>query len=201
MKTRVVFIIAAAALLVTLPLAAQSQADKDKAMEAYMKAGAVTANHEFFKSYVGAWDVETTMWTLPGKPPTKSKNTFDASLILGGRFIKMTFQGTMMGMPFEGLQIIGFDNIQGKYITLWIDNTSTSFFQTSGTRDGNTISETGEWLDPVTGVTSKVRALTKWIGPDEVVYETYMVLPDGKEFKNMENHCLRKKVPLSSSGA
>jgi len=163
-------------------------------MEAYMKAGAVIENHEFFKKYPGKWDAETTMWTFPGEPPSTSKNTYDASLILGGRFLKMEFKGMMMGQPFEGLQIIGYDNLQQKYITLWIDNTSTAFFQTAGTRDAakNTITETGVWPEPMGG-TSKVRAVTRWIGPDEFVYEMYMIGADGKEFKNMENRCIRKK--------
>jgi hypothetical protein len=43
------------------------------------------------------------------------------------------------------------------------------------------------------GGTSKVRAVTRWVGPDEFVYEMYMVGADGKEFKNMENRCIRKK--------
>jgi len=36
------------------------------------------------------------------------------------------------------------------------------------------------------GGTSKVRAVTRWIGPNEFVYEMYMVGADGKEFKSME---------------
>jgi hypothetical protein len=43
------------------------------------------------------------------------------------------------------------------------------------------------------GGTSKVRAVTRWIGPDEFVYEMYVVTDDGKEFKSMENRCIRKK--------
>jgi hypothetical protein len=144
---------------------------------------------------IGQWDVATTMWTFPGEPPTKSNNAYDSSLILGGRFLQMTFKGTMMGMPFEGLQIVGYDNLGGRYVTLWIDSTATSFFQTTGTRDAaaNTISETGEWPDALTGRTSKVHAVTKWIGPDAFVYQMYMVMPDGTEFMSMENRCTRRK--------
>lgn len=182
-------------LLVAGPLAAQvSPADQKKAIEAYMKAGAVTENHLFLKKYLGTWDTETTMWSFPGEPPSKSKNTYDTSLILGGRFLKMEFKGTMMGQPFEGLQIIGYDNLQQKYITLWIDSTSTAFFQTAGARDPakDIITETGVWPDPMGG-TAKVRTVTRWIGPDEFIYEMYMVGADGKEFKSMENRCIRKK--------
>lgn len=38
-----------------------------------------------------------------------------------------------------------------------------------------------------------VRAVTRIVGPDEYVYEMYMGLPDGKEFKSMEARYVRKK--------
>jgi len=179
-----------------IALAQQPSAqDQQKAMEAYMKAGAVTADHAHLKYYVGVWDVTTTMWTFPGTPPQTSKNRYDAALILGGRYVQMKFSGMMMGQPFEGLQIIGFDNVAKKYTTLWIDNTSTSFYLTSGTLDASkkVMTETGNWTDPMTGGATKVKIMTKILGPDEFVNEQYMVLPDGKEFKSMENRCLRKK--------
>ena len=39
----------------------------------------------------------------------------------------------------------------------------------------------------------KVKAITKMIGPDEFSYELYMVGPDGKEFKSLENRAIQKK--------
>jgi hypothetical protein len=37
------------------------------------------------------------------------------------------------------------------------------------------------------------RSITRVVSPDEYVYEMYMGLPDGTEFKSLENRCLRKK--------
>jgi hypothetical protein len=71
--------------------------------------------------------------------------------ILGGRFIMMKYSGTMMGQPFEGIQIVGYDNMQGKYLTFWIDNSSTAFFLLSGTYDAakKTWTDSGRWADPM----------------------------------------------------
>jgi len=196
-KTRIlIFTVLFLALTSGAVLVAQSSPqDMQKAMDAYMKAGAVTANHEFLKRYVGVWDAKTTMWMAPGQPPTTTQNTYETSLILGGRYLLLKFKGTMMGQPFEGLQIIGYDNLAKKYATFWIDNTSTSFFLTTGTLDAakKVLTESGEWADAMTGGTSKVRMTTKYIGPDEFIYEQFNVMPDGKEFKTMENRCTRKK--------
>jgi hypothetical protein len=115
-------------------------------------------------------------------------------MIMGGRFVAMDFKGMMMGRPFEGFQLTGYDNVQKKYITLWIDDTSTAFFLLAGARDAakDIIVQTGDWAEPMGG-TSKVRATTRFLGPDEYVFEQYMVLPDGKEFKSMEMRCTRRK--------
>jgi hypothetical protein len=173
----------------------QTAQDQEKAMEMYMKLGAVGENHAYLKQFVGEWKSTATMWVFPGSPPTASENKAWAELILGGRFLKMTYSGTMMGQPFEGFQLIGYDNLQKKYIILWIDNTSTAFYQTTGVRDpaAKTMTEEGLWPDPMSGGQVKVRNVTKWLGPDEFVYESYMGLPNGKEFKSLEQRVRRVK--------
>lgn len=171
------------------------QDQQQKAMEMYMMLGAVNQNHLYFKNFVGTWDVKSTMWMMPGAPPAVSQNTSEAELILDGRFLTMKIKGVMMGQPFEGLQILGYDNLQKKYITFWIDNTSTAFYMTTGVRDSVTkiVTETGDWPDPMSGGTIKVRATTKMTNADEFVYEMFMMGPDGKEFKTLENVATRRK--------
>lgn len=175
-------------------LAQTSTPDQEKARQAYMAAGALNENHELLKSFVGKWDVNTTMWEFPGNPPQSSKNSAEVTPLLGGRFIMTKFSGTMMGYPFEGVQIDGYDNIQKKFQTLWIDSTSTAFFLLAGSYDPatKTLTYTGRWADPMGGMSS-VRMVTRIVGPNEYVTEMYMGLPDGKEFKSMENRYVRIK--------
>jgi hypothetical protein len=176
-------------------LSAQTTArDQEKIMEAYMKAGEVTENHAYLKRFTGSWTAETTMWMAPGQPPTSGGGAIEGRLIMGGRFVALDFKGTMLGRPFEGFQLTGYDNMRKQYLTLWIDETSTAFFELAGTRNaaGDILDQTGDWADPMGG-TSKVRTLTRFVSPDEYVFEQLMVLPDGGEFKSMEMRCVRKK--------
>jgi hypothetical protein len=185
-----------AVVLVVLPILAQEaqpKTEQQKAMEAYMKMGAVTENHEFLKKYAGAWDCQVKSWMAPGQPPTVNQGAFQGEMALDGRFLLMRFKGEMFGQPFEGLQIIGFDNMQQKYVSLWLDNTSTFIFTTMGTRQNNVISESGLWPDAVTGAQAPVKARTAWVNADEYVYEQFMVMPDNSEFKSMEMRCTRRK--------
>jgi len=168
--------------------------DQAKTMEAYAKAMAVTEHHRALEFFIGRWDVTSTMWAFPGTPPQTSRNAAEFTSILGGRFVMMTVKGTMMGQPFEAVQVVGYDNMQQKYTTFWIDNNSTAMFFLAGTYDAAAKAwvDKGTWSDPMGGMTP-VRAVVRITGPDEYVYEWFITLPDGKEFKSLENRCVRKK--------
>jgi hypothetical protein len=191
---KAVIALALFALIALSGLAQMSEQDQAKAMEAYMKAGAVTADHEALKYFAGRWKVEAKMWAVPGAPPTESVNTNEGTMILGGRYVRLTYKGEMMGQPFEGLQISGYDNIAKLYTTFWIDNSSTSFYLLKGTYDTAKKAYTfkGSWADPVGGETP-VRMVIRIVSPDEYVSETYMTLPDGKDFLSMVDRSVRVK--------
>jgi len=193
-KLAALFVLVAMSMALCVIAAAQEGTpDQQKAMEMYMKLMAPNENHAFLKSFVGEWNVTTTAWMQPGAPPSTSSSTSKAELVLGGRYLMMKYGGLMFGQPFEGIEIIGYDNLQKKFTSFWIDNTSTSFYLTTGTRDttANTIDDTGLWPDPMGG-SSKVHAVTRLVSPDEFTYELYMVGPDGTEFKSLENRATRK---------
>ena len=193
MKKTIILLALALAVVPVLAQEKQPDAEQQKAMEVYMKMGAVTENHEFLKKYVGGWDCQVKGWMAPGQPPTVSHGSFQGEMRLDGRFLFMDFKGEMFGQPFAGMQIIGFDNMQQKYISLWLDNTSTFIFTTSGTRQDNVVSESGLWPDALTGSQSAVKARTTWINADEYLYEQFMVMADQSEFKSMEMSCKRRK--------
>lgn len=173
----------------------ETKQTREEMMEAYMKMMAVTENHEFLKNFEGEWDVTTTAWMEPGAEPSVTQNSAKAKMILDGRFLMVSFKGTMFGQPFEGIQIVGYDNLQKKFVSFWIDSSSTGFYLTKGTRDEekNVITEMGLWPDPMSREDMKVRTTTTLISKDEYVYEMHMMLPDGSEFKSMENRSTRKK--------
>lgn len=197
MSKKIAFVIGLVSILfIALTASAQqSPQDQQKAMDAYMKMMATNENHAYLKSFAGEWNVSTKAWMQPGAPPEMSAGSIKSEMILGGRFIRLEFKGTMFGQPFEGFQISGYDNMKKKSITFWIDNSSTAVYLTEGLRDaaGKTTTETGVWPDPLTGGTMAVRSVTRLVGPDEFSYEMYMAGPDGKEFKSLEYRAVRKK--------
>jgi hypothetical protein len=169
--------------------------DNDKAMQAYMKMGTPGENHTFLKKFVGDWNISTKAWMQPGAEPSMNQGTCTGEMILDGRFLIEKYKGMMMGQPFEGMQIIGYDNMKQKFVTFWIDNSSTAFYMMDGMLDkaGTTLTDTGMWPDPMTGGTSRVRDVIHMVSPTEYTYEMFMTGPDGKEFKSLENHAVMMK--------
>ena len=165
-----------------------SPQDQQKAMEAAMqKAMAVTENHALLTQFVGKWAGAAATWEMPGAKPMKSTSTSEITSIMGGRFIMEKFMGNMMNMPFEGLRVAGYDNMQKKFVTFWVDNTSTAFFLFSGTYDAakKTFTDLSKWPDGMGGIMD-VRMVTRVVSPDEHIQEMYMTMPGQKEYKNME---------------
>lgn len=180
--------------VVSAGIAQESHQIDPEMMEAYMKLNAPNENHEFLENFVGEWVVTTTAWMQPGAEPISSVGTAKAAMIIGGRFLKVDFKGTMFGQPFEGILIMGYDSYQKKNISFWIDSSSTAFYLTEGSRKEGTkkIVETGIWQDPMGGEDMNVRNTTILVSKDEYKFEMVMILPEGTEFKSMEYRAKRK---------
>lgn len=177
--------------------AQQPQSEEEqKMMKKWMEYATPGENHKYFEYFVGDWEVNVKMWTQPGAEPEVSKGDNTAKMILGGRFLKSSYKGMMMGMPFEGLSITGYDNFKKEYVTMWIDNAGTGIYQTSGTLDkaSKTRTETGLWDDFMTGGKSKVKWIIKIIDDNNYRFDMYGPDPKtGKEYKSGEIIYTRKK--------
>lgn len=189
------FLVSMLAVLRTASGQEMSEQDK-KMMEMMMKYATPGKNHELLKKYAGDWDVEMKSWPRPGADPMVSKGTQKGELIFKGRYVKCAYEATMMGMTYQGLEVIGYDLFQNKYITFWIDSMGTGFFILTGTLDasGKVLTDRGEYPDPMTdGKTmQKVKNVTTYIADGKYKFEMFMVGPDGKEFKSMELVATRK---------
>src|SRR5262245_4292578 len=99
---------------------------QEQMMAAMMKAAAVGPEHEKLKAMEGKFDAEVSAFESPGGPAEKSKGVSTSALILGGRYLKIDYSGTMGPMPFHGFGLFGYDNTKKKYVSLWADEMSTS---------------------------------------------------------------------------
>lgn len=174
------------------PAAAMSQDEMMKAWAAFATPG---APHKTLESMAGTWDVKTTMWMAPGAPPQETAGTSENRMILGGRYLEQRYEGTMMGQPFSGIGVTGFDNYRKKFLSTWIDSMGTGIMSMTGTADkaGKVITSWGTMEDPAQKRTMKAKTVVTLVDADHHTYESWHALPDGKLTKDLEIHYTRRK--------
>jgi uncharacterized protein DUF1579 len=161
----------------------------------WMEYGTPGDVHKMLAKSNGAWASEITMWDKPGGPSMTAKGTMTNKMIMGGRYQLSTFTGDMMGMPFEGMSTVAYDNLQKVFISTWIDNMGTGLATFRGTWDDATksIDFKGKMVDAAAGKALDYREVFKIIDDNTQIMEMYKPAPDGKEFKTMEAKYTRKK--------
>jgi hypothetical protein len=162
---------------------------KQEMMKKWMEYATPTAQHKIFENMTGNWKFTSKFWETADSKPHESTGTSKMKLILGGRFLEHQTKGKAMGMPFEGLGITGYDNLKGKYDTVWLDSMGTGMMHGTGTFDSKsqTLTDTGEYSCPESETKSReYRSEWKIIDKNNHVYAMWGAGTDGKEFKQME---------------
>ena len=192
-----VLVFLSSALNVALLAQEKPQSEEEqKMMKLWQEYATPGDNHKFLEYFAGTWETHSTMWMSAGDKPMVSKGETKAKMIFGGRYLKAHYKGLMMGMPFEGLSLSGYDNFLKKFQTIWFDNAGTGFYKTSGTLDKTKKIkiETGLFDDFMSGGKSKVRWVTTIIDDNKYKFEMYAQdYKTGKEYKNGEIIYTRKK--------
>ena len=101
-------------------------------MDAMVKAATPGPNHQLLASVAGDWAFKSRMWMKPSAPPSESTGTVSYTTQLGGRFVEGMYRGEMMGMPFEGRGLMGYDNVSGQFQSTWADNMGTTIMLMTG---------------------------------------------------------------------
>ena len=186
---KIIFLSGIFLLVCSTFLSAQTEAEM-KAWQTYMTPGEV---HKMLAQSSGDWTEEITMWMDPSAAPTKTTTNSKSEMIMGGRYLVSKTTGDMMGMPFEGMSIIGYDNSKKIFTSTWYDNFGTGTMTMEGIWDEQTKSITfkGKATDPMTGKELMTRQVMKFIDNDHQEFQMFDN-KTGAEVKTMEIKSTRK---------
>lgn len=176
--------------------APKMSAQQQAMMEKMAKAATPGPQHAMMAKMAGDWDCTVKYQMDPSQPMQEEKTSATITTIMDGRYIQETATGQMMGAPFNGMGIYGYDNVIGKYVSTWVDNMGTGIMKSEGVadKDGKVINWTATMSDPVTGKVQKERMVTTFVDDDHHTFEMYGVPPGGKkEMKMMTLEYSRKK--------
>ena len=174
---------------------AAMSADETAMMEKWMAYATPGAEHKVLDAKVGKWTLKGQSWMAPGAPAEEFTGTADIKWILGNRYLEERVDSAMMGMPFQGVSIAGYDNLKKQYKWTWIDSMGTGFSTAEGSYDPakKTFSYTTMMPDCMGGEYKKGRTVETTNGPDSWTMQMYSPDPTGKEFKCMELVYTRSK--------
>ena len=156
-------------------------------MKAYQDAGTPGEQHRRLAALAGKYTVKIKSWHEPGAPAMEESGTATRAMALDGRVMVEQFDGTMMGAPFKGHGMSGYDNVTGTYWATWNDSMTTGLRVSHGTCDAqNACTFEGTYNDAVRKAPVKMRMTTRWTGPDTEVFEMHGPDKQGREMKMME---------------
>lgn len=122
-------------------------------MMAMMSAGVPGPEHEAIMAWAGDWTVKLRMRMAPDAPWDETTGTAKFSKTLGGRYIVQKLNCTMkmgaMELPFDSLEIFGFNNVTKEYEAWWFDSMSTTGMYTHGKEVNGVIELRGLIKDPL----------------------------------------------------
>ena len=163
-------------------------ADKAEMMKKVEAAGKPGPGHQALNALEGNWKAEVKCWMDPAGSPEVSQGTARASWKFNGRFLEEEFHGQMMGKPFTGRTLLGFDNTKQTFNSVWVSDTQTSMFTSEGKGDsGNkVITLEGKASCPATGRKDiPMKTVLRVISPDKHVLEMFDA-SQGQNAKTME---------------
>lgn len=175
----------------------ENRMDMQAMMENFKKMATPGAPHQLLSGLEGCWTTHTKAWMGGDKPPVESSGTCEQKMILGGRYLQQEYAGEMMGEPFRGINLIGFDNQRQRFVSTWIDTMSTGiyYFEGPAGADGKTISQESRYDDPDKGPVTW-RSVTRFIDDNTLEYVMYLIPKEGPEEKMSEMVVTREVRPV-----
>jgi hypothetical protein len=126
--------------------AAKPAAPSPEQMQQMMKQMAAMQapgeQHKMLMKQAGTYKTEARMKMDPNEPEQVSAGESKLTAILGGRFLLEETKGSMMGQPYSGLGLLGYDNVKKQFVTTWVDTMSTAPMTMYGTPDASSKSIT-----------------------------------------------------------
>ncbi len=175
-------------LLIITASASNLKAQDQEMMKRWMEYSTPSDAHKAMAKLAGSWNFTSKMWMDPSQPPMDGTGTAKFEMVYGDRYLQSKVSSTMMGMPFEGTALTGYNNATKKYFTTWIDNMGTGLMTLEGTRDdkAGVITFYGSMFDPMAGKNCTMRQTMKIDSDNKMTMAMYSTTEGGSEKQDME---------------
>ena len=155
--------------------------------------GGEIAEHRLLAELEGKWEVECRYYLDPAMPPMQAGGEETVELL--GEFWSVgKFETQMMGIPFSGMTVLGYEPGHTRWVCTRVNSISPYMYVSTGSLDetGKILTLKGRGPHPQTESMVDFRTTDEWVGDDERRSEMFVELPDGGEQK-MFTYAFRRK--------
>jgi hypothetical protein len=142
------------------------------------KPAELLPQQKILEGLAGRWKSKVhVIQANPDAAPVQDfEGTADGKLIMGGRFVQVAHQASVNGSSFEGLNVIGFDNVINRYVSSWVDNSSNAIIHAVGTYDAakKQLTLEAHYSDPVSRRLTIARTVTTFVDAKTWTYDEYI---------------------------
>lgn len=90
--------------------------------EASLPPFAGGTEHALLQRFVGAWAGRTGTWFDPDGDPTPGEWRLAGETLLGGRFVRLSYAGTVGDKPHAGEMLLAYEQGEKRYTVVWTDS-------------------------------------------------------------------------------
>lgn len=145
--------------------------------------------HAWLQSHVGTWDAK-----IESEMMGEATGTWEVKAGPGGLWLVSEFKSEMMGMPFHGMEFMGYDPSDATFHSYWVDSTSATCSPLAGKYDEAKKTMTLRGTIPgMDGTASEATHITTYPDADHMKFDMHGKGPDGSDMKFMTIHYTRRK--------
>lgn len=182
-------------------LAEGKQDDYSQMLSAWSRLSPPGRQHRLLQPLAGEWDLQAA-WQHRDSTSGIYRASSKRKWIMGHRFLLEEVRDDKIGAPFNGVGILGYDNLKRQFASFWIDEMSTSMVFCAGQEesDGRSISLTGTYDDPLTGERNRrFKNVITIADNNQHVFEMFEIAPDGDCLKMYDIVYTRSRVGITTS--
>ncbi|MEX1023607.1 MAG: DUF1579 family protein [Planctomycetota bacterium] len=180
------------------PTAAPQEAEMTEMAEMMKRAARYTTpgpEHALLERFVGDWDVEAVM-LMGGQATPATQGTATFAWKVPNRWLESEWSGTLMGMPGQSFQTMGYDKLKQSYVWNHITTYDTAMNHAEGdlTPDGKALILYGTLDEYLTGEHDKlVKYVYRFLSDDSFVLEVHDLAIGETNTKVLEFRYARKE--------